>query len=69
VAGHFGGAYGNCKWCDHAARCYSPSPVSSDDEDGDKDDMPPPVGPRRLPALVQPYLLMSSDLSKDPIVL
>jgi hypothetical protein len=69
VAGHFGGACGNCKWRDHAARCHSPSPASSDDEDGDEDDMPPPAGPRRLPAPVQPRLLMSSGSSEDPIVL
>jgi hypothetical protein len=69
VVEHFGGAYGNCKWRDYVARCYSLSLASLNNEDRDKNDIPSLVGLRRLPALVQLYLLMSSGLSKDPIVL
>jgi Protein of unknown function (DUF3716) len=39
LVGHFGGACGNCKWPDHAARCFvrdQDSESSCDDGDDDE---------------------------------
>jgi Protein of unknown function (DUF3716) len=44
VVGQFGGACGNCKWRDHAARCRTIEPDKGDsdsgDESGSEDDAP-----------------------------
>ena len=49
IPGHFGGACGNCKWRDHAARCRWP-----DEEDGGDDD--DGAGPVRDPGPPQTRL-------------
>ena len=38
VLGHFGGAYGNCKWHDHASRCSCRDAESSDEESSSESD-------------------------------
>ena len=47
IVGHFGGACGNCKWRDHAARCrlVEPDEGGSDGSDGDGSDDDAPRRP------------------------
>jgi hypothetical protein len=74
VVGHFGGACGNCKWRDHAARCRTIEPDEGDsdgsDGDGSDDDAPRrPDPPPRIADDGRRQRLLEGGSVANPIVL
>jgi hypothetical protein len=57
VPRHFGGACGNCKWCDYAARCSILDANQNDEEQSSTPSAPPP-----LQLVCSPELLASGSL-------